>query len=158
MSCLTAAVELLWPSITKVRSVINLLVKHLGWGICSSADCALWLDLSSKSLEAPYQIISSHDNHLRREVANISSGGRAGVWVSWVHSLLRTRPTESSQSAATTQRIILMGLSQLCLHYINLLFRTNQRAVKMSVLFITKSFNIKENRIEYVDSHKALFS
>lgn len=105
MSSLKAAVDLLRPSLTKVRSVINLIVRHLGraGGRCSSADCALWQDLSSKSLEARYQIISSHDNHLRKEVANISSGGRAGVWVSRTNSLLRTRPQESSQSATTTQ-------------------------------------------------------
>lgn len=109
-SSLKAAVELPRPSLTKVRSVINLIVRHLGrgWGgggRCGSADCALLQDLTSKSLEAHYQIISSHDNHLRKEVANISSGGRAGVWVSRVHSLLRTRPRESSQSALTTQRV-----------------------------------------------------
>lgn len=107
-SSFKAAVELPRPSLIKVRSVINLIVRHLGrgWGggRCGSADRALRQDLTSKSLEARYQIISSHDNHLRKEVANISSGGRAGVWVSRVHSLLRTRPRESSQSAPTTQR------------------------------------------------------
>lgn len=107
-SSLKAAVKLPRPSLTKVRSVINLIVRHLGQGVGGGqrgrADCALQQDLTSKSLEARYQIISSHDNHLRKEVANISSGGRAGVWVSRMHSLLRTRPQESSQSAATTQR------------------------------------------------------
>lgn len=53
MSSLTAAVELLWPSLTKVRCVINLMVKHLGWGSAAALTVHFDRTFLPKALKHP---------------------------------------------------------------------------------------------------------
>lgn len=84
MWSLKAAVELLLRlRLAEVRGVVSLIGKLLvitQGPVLTRHFCKTSLP---KSLEGHYQhqAIGSHDNHLSKEVPNISSGGRTGGWV-----------------------------------------------------------------------------